>query len=64
MAPAEGKQIILWVKGQQRAFVYGHEGIKGNQMYSSFFSQELDGGEWSTPSCGRLTPKNDPVPTV
>jgi len=23
MTPAEGKQIILWVKGQQRSFVYG-----------------------------------------
>jgi len=23
MTPATGKQVILWVKGQQRAFVYG-----------------------------------------
>jgi hypothetical protein len=58
--------IILWGrKGKSKLHpITCHEGIKGNQMYNSFFSLALDGDEWSTPSCGRFTPKNDPVPTV
>jgi len=29
-------------------------------MYSSSFSLKLDGGEWSTPSCDRVTPQEWP----
>jgi hypothetical protein len=58
--------IILWgKKGKSKLHpVTCHEGIKGNQMHSSLFSLALDGGDWSTPSRVRVTPKNDPVPTV
>jgi len=44
----------------------GHEGPEGESRYSSTLSltSALDGGGWSSPCSGRLTPGKDPVPTV
>jgi len=44
----------------------GHEGPEGEQMYSCTFpsTSALDGGGWSTPRPGRLTPGKDPVTVV
>ena len=44
----------------------GHEGPEGEQMYSSTLppTSAIDGGGWSAPRPGRLTPRKDPVPIV
>jgi hypothetical protein len=44
----------------------GHEGSEGEQMCSSTLSltSALDGGGWSTPRPGRLTPRKNQVPIV
>ena len=55
------------VKGKGKALPRtGHEGPEGEQMYSSTLpsTSALDGGGWSTPRPGGLTPRKDPVPIV
>jgi hypothetical protein len=44
----------------------GHDGPEGEQSYRPTLSltSALDGVGWSTPSPGRITPGNGPVPTV
>jgi hypothetical protein len=44
----------------------GHERSEREKRYSSTLSltAALDGGGWSTPCPGRLTPGNDPVPIL
>ena len=44
----------------------GHEGPKGEKMYSSTLPSTLalDWGGWSTPHTGRFSPGKDPVPIV
>ena len=46
--------------------VTGHEGLEGEQIYSSTLpsTSALGGGGWSTPLPGRFTPRKDPVPIV
>ena len=41
--------------------IRGHEGPKGEQMYSSTLpsTSTLDGGGWSTPRPGRFTPRKE-----
>ena len=41
----------------------GHEGPEGEQMYSCTLlsTSALDGGGWSAPLPGRVTPGKDPV---
>jgi hypothetical protein len=58
-------KIIVKGKGKDLPRT-GHEGPEGEQRYSSTLSltSAQDGGGWSTPHPGRLTPRNDPVPIV
>ena len=44
----------------------GHEGLEGEQMYSSTIpsNSALDEGWWSTPRPDRFTPRKDPLPNV
>jgi hypothetical protein len=58
-------------KSQDKSRVYprrGHKGPEGEYRYSStlFLTLvlDLDGGVWSTPCPGRITPREDPVPIV